>query len=196
MLEFCTNLGPIFWRAYVLKYWFWNWYRFEISAKIRWFWYWYRNPYWNGSKCNFVFSIGFEIQLSQYWYRYWFRNKCLPARNIDIKTKWTVLHSPAVNVITENHAPRFQVGVFLKGECVISIHKGFSTGGIPPPPWFTVHVITVTTQDYWLADQKKGKKSVEHFKSKVFLLTFCVLFCCTINVPTLSVLVTISIGAA
>ena len=50
--------------------------------------------------------------------------------------------------------------------------------------------------NFGCADQKKGKKSVEHFKSKVFLLTFCVLFCCTINVPTLSVLVTISIGAA
>ena len=94
MLVFCTNLGPTFWRAYVVKYWFQNRYWFEILAKISWFWYWYWNRYWNGSNCNFVFGIGFEIQLPHYWYRYWFWNKCLPDRIIGIESKWTVLHSP------------------------------------------------------------------------------------------------------
>ena len=34
-LEFCTNLGPTFSKAFVVKYWFRNRYRFEISAKNR-----------------------------------------------------------------------------------------------------------------------------------------------------------------
>ena len=125
MLEFCTNLGPTFKRAYVVKYWFRNRYRFEISAKNRWFWYWYRYWYWNGSKCNFVFGIGFEIQLSHYWFRYWFRNKCLPARNIGIESKWTVSHSPDSNPVKCNTNKKVPVINILRfGVNIVHMTRG------------------------------------------------------------------------